>query len=608
MNTASRQSTTPRQLYHIDITIKLKTPWLVQGSEPGRYGLDATLLRNHKDRPILPGSLIAGRIQAAWKEMKKLGLDVPADTNKKCEPKHNCWFGGEGTTENLHARIWTDDLVIDTYDETIDQTTRIQINGDTEAVESGSLLLIEQTRPASGTATFHGRWSVYLTDGERQPLENRLRAGLLWHSQLGAQRSVGFGELVEAQVTLKRATPKPYPEQEPMAQKRLMLRVDRPLCVATRNRRGNVFESRDIITGGTLKGALARLFQARNGQAIAESLENSLFAHYFNDIRITHAFPSNSQKRPSAIPLSLASVNDCLLDLAEVEGASLIDGKAPAFLHDWKNEWAEVDAARGWGQTTTHLRVRTAINPDTGTAADEKLFAYQCKVPVAGTVWLSNITLPDGVKEEDRKKIWTELAQLLGNGLGPIGKTDTFADITLLDEQLTCWPQQAIDTKSDKVILMLNTPALLLASSQVADKKPQNIDLNVLYNTIFSDLSKQSLTLSHFYASHSMAGGEFLRKRYIKKTGTSAYRPFVLTDAGSVFVLNIIDKDIAQKKLTCWQKFGLPLPEHIEVSHGTSWQQNPYIPQNGFGEITINPDHGFHPLKKERLTACDNEH
>ncbi|SER16320.1 CRISPR/Cas system CSM-associated protein Csm3, group 7 of RAMP superfamily [Nitrosomonas sp. Nm51] len=607
MNTATRS------LYHIDIAITLKTPWLVQGSEPGRYGLGATLLRNHEGRPILPGSLIAGRIQAAWNEMKELaGLHVPADTNNKHEPKCNRWFGSAGTAENLHARICTDDLVIDNPGDALLHTTRIHIDDKAEAVESGSLLLIEQIRPANSTVTFKGRWPVYLANNESKDLEQHLRAGLLWHSQLGAQRSVGFGELVGAQVTLKRAAPKRYPEQKPVLQKRLMLRIDRPLCIATRNRRGNVFESSDIITGGTLKGALARLFHARYGKTIAESHKESLLAEHFDDIRITHAFPSNSQKRPSSILLSLASVNGCLFDLAEVERPSLIDGKAPTFLHDWKNEWVEVDTARGWGQTATHLRVRTAINPDTGTAADEKLFAYQCKVAAAGTVWLTDIFLPDGINEEKRKSIWQELAQLLGNGLGPIGKTDAWAAVSFNDNPDTVWPEKTIKDDCKMVVLMLNTPALLIASTEVADRTQQAINLNAHYSDIFSELSDKSLSLSHFYASHSMAGGTFLWERYIKqnsgdKPQTQHYRPFVLTDAGSVFVFKFNLKENARQKLNEWRKCGLPLPQQVNTAHESTWKQNPFIPQNGFGEIVINPDHGFHSPKEERLTACNNE-
>lgn len=603
-----------RKLYHIELTIQLRTPWLVQGNEPGRVGLDATLIRNHKGQLILPGSLLVGRIRSAWHDMKDIeGIDVP---------KAQDWFGGEGTAENLHARIWTNDLVIDNSGNELLQSTRIKIDETTEAVENGSLLLIEQTHKANSTVTFTGHWLVYLYENESQTLEQHLRAGLLWHSQLGAQRSIGFGELESASVTFKAATPKLYPDPSTLAQKRLKLQIDRPLCVATRNRRGNVFESSDIITGGILKGALARLFQARHDKVIAGCHEESLLAKYFDDIRITHAFPSNTEKRPSVIPLSLASVDGCLLDLAEIGQPRLIDGKAPAFLHDWKKEWPEVNKARGWGETTTHLRVRTQIDPDKRTAADEKLFAYQCKVPADGTVWLTDISLPESIDDETREGIWKELAQLLENGLGPIGKTDAFANVTFQDDLQACWMQKDINTKNDIVILMLNTPALLLASSQVADKTPQMInqktasedsvkkhfDLKEIYKEIFNDISSQSLTLSHFYASHSMTGGEFLQKRYmIHQPGYDNYQPFILTDSGSVFVLKVNNKDKAEKKIACWQKYGLTLPTKVTEERGNNWQKTPFIPQNGFGEIAINPDHGFHSPKEERLTACDNK-
>lgn len=600
----------PRKLYHINIAITLKSPWLVQGSEPGRYGLDATLLRNHNGQPILPGSLIVGRIQAAWNEMKKMDLSIPADENQKNgNKKCNEWFGGEGTNDNLHARIWINDLVIDTKDAELLQATRIHIDDNTETVKSGHLLLIEQTQAAASTVTFKGQWSVYLEDHEAKALTNNLRAGLLWHSQIGAQRSIGFGELVNAQLTTSAAIPKSYPIQDNTTQKRLVLKMDRPICVATRNRRGNVFESSDIITGGTLKGALARLIKVRYQQTVESRIkEGSKLAAYFNNIRISHAFPGNHELRPSAIPLSLASVGNSIMDLAKIKGPHLIDGKAPAFLHDWKSEWSLVEAGRGWGTTGAHLRVRTKIHEKDRTAEDGKLFAYQCKVPTPDTVWLADIEIPDDISENDRAAVWQELTDLLENGLGPIGKTDAWANVTFSDTLETVWPQGKIEDSDKTVILMLNTPAHLLASSQVNVKQP---DLYKHYATLFDEISRSTLAMSHFYASHSMAGGDFLWKRYMENApmydkNNPTYHPMILTDAGSVFVLNINpeNKEKAKEKIVYWQKYGLNLPEAICKEHGKDWKQNPYIPQNGFGEIAVNIAHGYHaPI----LTACKSE-
>ncbi len=52
--------------YDIQLKLTLKAPYLVHGNEPGRFGLDATLMRDHNGNLILPGTLIAGRLRDAW--------------------------------------------------------------------------------------------------------------------------------------------------------------------------------------------------------------------------------------------------------------------------------------------------------------------------------------------------------------------------------------------------------------------------------------------------------------------------------------------------------------------------------------------------------------
>ena len=59
-------NTTDRSLYGIDLAVTLAAPYLVHGNDPGRFGLHATLLTDPQGRPVLPGSLLAGRIAEAW--------------------------------------------------------------------------------------------------------------------------------------------------------------------------------------------------------------------------------------------------------------------------------------------------------------------------------------------------------------------------------------------------------------------------------------------------------------------------------------------------------------------------------------------------------------
>ncbi len=591
-----------RPLHTIELSITLKTPWLVHGNDPGRFGLDATLLRNHRGQQILPGSLITGRIRAAWEEMQNMDLPMPAGSH---------WFGGKETEpRQQRAKIWTDDLAAEKSDDALLMATRVHIDADTGAAQSGMLMLAEQTQPAGNEITFTGQWRACLSADEVESLQANLTAGLLWHSQLGAQRSVGFGEILRTEISIVRiGKAKAQPSESALAERtlaRLKLQFDSPLCVDTRNQRGNVFESSDIITGGTLKATLATLMNALRGKSIADQKDSSKLAEHFDAIRICHALPaSDAEKRPCAIPYSFVAVNKDVLDVAPFATAHLIDAQCPAFIHDWKGEtWGAINHQRGWGKTGSHLRVRTAIDAKTRTAQDGDLFAYQCKVALDNTKWLADISLPDTIPEEDRQEIWKELAELLANGLGPIGKTDAWAIASLQVEQGYVWPSQSVSqpVRGDTVTLMLNTPALLFASSQVADQQP---DLSEIYKQAFADISKHTLELSHFYASQSMAGGEFLWNRFIKERPEKFYRPYVLTDAGSVFVLKIVgEQDVARKCIEDWQANGLELPKAVKDEHGDSWKSHPYLPQNGYGEIAVNMMHPFPVPTPDQLTSC----
>ncbi|MFA6203146.1 MAG: RAMP superfamily CRISPR-associated protein [Gallionella sp.] len=580
-------STASKSLCTINLAVALKTPWLVHGNDPGRFGLDATLMRDHNNCLVLPGSLILGRIREAWRAMAVMGLEVP-DASK--------WFGREGNDHALRSRFWVNDLVAEKTDEELLYSTRVTIDEATGAAQNGMLMMAEQTQKSGSEIIFKGIWRAFLTGNEANELETALQAGLLWHSQLGAQRSVGFGELLSANITIGSSE---GGQGMPLSgvHARLKLSFDQPICVTTRSRRGNVFESGDIITGGTIKGALASLMNAQNGKSVAACVAHNKLAEHFDSIRITHAFPSGGNRRAAAIPQSLVAVNGDVMDVALLDKQHLINDEAPAFLHDWKGEvWSKVNEKRGWGSTRTHLRVRTAMDEKTRSAKESELFAYQCKVAETGVAWLADISLA-GIPESDQDAVWQAIGELLAQGLGPIGKTDAWAKVDLSTDTSSVWPEG----DGGSICLMLNTPALLFPASAVADKTPE---LLALYQAAFSELSGGSLSLSHFYASQSMAGGGYLKIRFGKQQ--KSYLPYVLTDEGSVFVLHIVDgkSDEAKKCLDVWRSTGLSLPKNVVEQHGADWKSNPYLPQNGFGEIVINAAHGFATPEARALKIC----
>jgi hypothetical protein len=587
------------KLHKLCIKVKLKTPYLVHGSDPGRLGVDAVLLRNHQGQRILPGTLIAGRVADAWKVMEEqFGIqNIPAPEE---------WFGAEAkkaddkTEPNApqRARLFVDDLVCCSGDDDgLAVATRVAIEDSTGAAQTGALQMIEQGVAADTELVFEGQWRAWLDDNECEPLRQNLLAGILWHTQLGALRSVGFGEIVEAEVCVMPATMKHALPPLGIARRiRIRLSFDRPLCVSTKIISGNIFVSDDILSGGTIKGALAGMCVAANGKSWNESALGKAFAR----LRISHAFPSvDGMARPHPLPLSLvADEGGKIWDVAHCAKSALVNGKAPTFQTDWKNElWQEAAKIQKWGETSTHLRVRTAIDVETRQAKDKTLFAYECRVAKANTVWLADICLDEEMGEAEARSIWQALREALAYGLGSIGKTDAWATVEWQEEMPVVWPSSTETIGGNTFVVQLLTPALLFAPTEVANQS--NPDLKQLYKNAFETLSDSALTLSHLFASQSMAGGEYLWHRFMKGKKNNKYLPYVLSDPGSVFVLRVAPgkEADAKNKVEKWLANGLPLPANVADYHGSTWRENPYLPQNGYGEVSVNIRHGFPILK-----------
>lgn len=601
----------PERTHHtLRFELTLRSPWLVHGNAPAQFGLSATQMRDHLGNLILPGKLLVGRLRSAWHEMADFELATE-------NPDH--WFGRAGPEPDRRARIWITDLTLTDRPATAPLARpRVAIDETSGAPDDAQLLLVEQSHPPNQDILFTGEWHAVLTPDEAPRLQRALQAGLLWHSQLGAQRSVGFGAVVAATV---QATPKRTPVAPRAvphgAHARLVLNIPDPFCVDSHSLRGNVFVSGDTLSGGTLKGALATQLHARFGKPVHALAPHNALARHFDALRISHAFPARSDARPAALPQSLVAVERQLLDVARLATPQLIDGHAPSFHHDWKRPAADAArAGQGWGATGCHLRVRTAIYDEhhdldgapfnpllAGQAWDDHLFAYECRVAEGSTRWLADIHLPHGLSPAECAPVWEALADLIAPGLGPLGKTDAFAQARLTAEQAHVWPQRdpAALAGGELLTLQLNTPALLFASSQVADKAAP--DLLALYRDAFHQLTGGALHLSHFFASQRMAGGTYLHLRHLAQR-RPAYRPLVLTEPGSVFVLKVDDAVAARPLLARWQRHGLPLPARVAAEHGDTWQDHPYLPQNGYGEIAIDLQHGFQPPAPHRLTAC----
>lgn len=594
-----------RETHAIRIDITIEAPYAVHGSDPGRYGLDTTLLKNHRGRPIIPGTLVAGRIAEAWEGVGSAlgGAD------------RVYWFGaesmaGQGATR---ARLRVDDLVLERI--TIDDKTakvgngeisRIRLNDDTGAVESGSLLLIEQIAPPGATMLFSGTWHTWATTDEIEQLLPQLRGALLVQTQLGAFRGVGFGRLRGVDVDASVAQTASLTLNQRQRSFRLALGGDATLCVGAQGRRGNVFESSDVVTGGTILGTLASMIAARHGAPDLDSV-NTPLARHFSDLRCTHALPSSSDEgRPMPLPQSLISFGDVILDgWSHGRPPSNLDLR-PAFQTDWKDkDFSLVRNRQLWGETRRQLRVRTRID-HTGKAMDEHLFAYESiYAPLDDdgapmTQWLFDIDLR-GIDDNVCDAVRDELEELLAHGLFPVGKTDAILTVDRIDSNQrdagSVWesaiPRQV--SKGDRLPLVLVTDALLFPTDKIAGKA--DVDLTAIYRSAFDSLGAMAgyqgaLQLQHFFATQRLVGGEFLKRQFMT-TKCEHYQPWVLTEAGSVFVFEVIEPQSASELLRQWQDHGLDCPQPVQAAYGNSWRDHPYRRQAGYGEVAVNPQHGF---------------
>jgi hypothetical protein len=135
-------------------------------------------------------------------------------------------------------------------------------------------------------------------------------------------------------------------------------------------------------------------------------------------------------------------------------------------------------------------------------------------------------------------------------------------------------------------VLMLQTPALLLPNPY--DIPPSNGGTKLLevYAAVWNALAgEQAFELSHFYARQQLVGGAYLQQRFWSEQ--AHYNPAILTSAGSVFVFTVENLEKTREILTRWLADGLP--QHADTFGGENWEQNPYIANNGYGEIVINP-------------------
>ncbi|MFZ1415821.1 MAG: hypothetical protein WAS73_14770 [Defluviicoccus sp.] len=553
--------------------------------------------------------------------------------------------------------------------------SRIEIEAATGAAKESALAVLETPYASGAKVAFTGRVTILADGAEADAIAHAIERGLNWVPQFGGERTVGFGrtlrvELKEkelAPVTAASAWAKAEASGPQCGRLRLVLRFLEPFCISAAPRSNNVFESESSVPGAAIKGALANQLAAALGRpaggAISAAPPDTRFpalSRWFDALRFLHAVPvpitaaagcqplglsadpppqgalapepslRGWPPRPRLWPLSLvASRNGGLFDVALCDGPQLIDDTAPVavadlqqpsgrrdsaprFVHDWKgDDFAGANALFGLDEPPRALRLRTAMDSRLRAGAPEQLFAYEMVLPDRH-LWVGEVDLADILPADARQAVVDDLQELTQGLIGGIGKTHAPAQVALMAlpaEAATVAAEESLAPIDGHFIVTLQTPALLCSNLDLLGAGSGQAKLKRAYLGAFGRLSGGCLELVRYFARQRLAGGAFYLQRY---AGNGTYLPWLLTEAGSVFVLKAAGnrRDEAEKALKRWAAKGLCLPESVLKHHvltraaveagsdASLWACCPFIRQNGYGEVAVNMAvHRTHDLR-----------
>jgi len=595
----------------VDISIELhvRGPFLTQSSAPGPYGLDAVLARDSNGQIYIPGSHVIGKLREAWEELRKALGGSNAYDQVPTEAEIKQLLGDRpkpaDSYEPRAKRLLFSDFTLQGPNRTARMRYRIQIDPRRGAVKQGAQQMLESPFGAGETLVFTGRLTFLANqEDESASIRQKVLTGLQWVPQLGAFRGIGFGRLENVRLGEPALTPVRIETKPRSSQSAFDISIfpEAPFCLAQKPIGSNLFESSEEIPGGVLKGCLASALNRLSGEDGNEVKEKDdafdQLRKHFPAVRISHAFPSaECWQRPVHPPLSLVQAG-AVFDVALLEGPALVNGQAPAFAIDWK-DGGGIRSSFGWPQVKRELRVRTAIDAGTLRSQDEQLFAYNMVVP-DGLCWQARVTLDKETinNQTDRRAVMDQLAALLNIGIVGLGRTKATARVAIhppgtITDVLPTDRKETGMGPDGLLIITLQTPALLCSPKGLLEENPGPGALHKAYKECWKDLCPE-LKLVRFFASQHLEGGKYQHVRFGKTPGK--YYPWLLTDAGSVFVF-VVKEDSALDTVGRWLQTGLPLGEPIIDwykqfyrldEESACWKGCPYVPENGYGEIAVN--------------------
>lgn len=603
-----------RTCYRLDLT--LQAPVLTHAASTLTLGLDAATQR-YRGRPVLNGSLIRGNLRHL---LDRFAADLaqepdPPPFSNDPRPLRSddiaTWFGPAQPERDANGEPRIADLTFDFFWTIADpghpppnpQPARHRIRiGATGTVETGQIQVAESAFPVGAEPQFTGLIRArFASRTAQRHAERWLGKALALLPALGAQKGVGFGRILRAELSRVEpvATIAPPVTVRGLGPRiGLVLTLDRPFNVAQIARFqpvNNRYLNHDQIPGSAIKAVMARA-HGGGSQALQDDLD-------FDRLVVTAAQPAlrGQPGRPLPLPLSLAvfdtPAGPLVHDLALEPGPCLLQHNEqrlpPIFLPDWKPHHRRAAEAHG-GRTAPapdHLLVvRTAIRPAANVAEESQLFALEC-TDVLDHGWCLDLDLHQ-VHPGDylaRRAVTERLIELLQGGLEGLGKTRALARVEVRSQPFSpiAAPQPIQIGEDSGWVVLLRTPARLLPAAIERCQIPPTNGSHAL-KAAYADYWRAAcpgLELSHYYAQQELVGGDYYWRHF---RGGEDYRPEWLTLAGSVFVLKSragTDPAAVSRTIEEWLRSGLPQSKDRATD---TWETNPYLRENGFGEVAIN--------------------
>jgi len=360
----------------LSVALTLRGPVLTQATSAGMLGLDAMMARDARQRPLLPYSLVRGKLRQSLEELVHV---LPDPEARQVRERLVRWFGPRHDADDftnqrgglflmdfVHATPRTEGAgALDNTDSYDGQITRVRIDPETGAAEEKMLMMLESPFRPGELAEFQGEmWCVCPNVSEVKETMQILRAGFHWLPQLGAERTVGFGRTASVRLACSALTglaprsdpPTPDIDAEPDSQETdagpiptvtfppqrragssspqspsslyhgVRIHPRSLLCLGGQRQNANLFESNEVLPGNAILGALATTLRMASSLPLNTNEVGAApggpwpaLSANFSRIRFTHAFPAmrDTNRRPSAIPLSLVAAEPWSSDIPD---------------------------------------------------------------------------------------------------------------------------------------------------------------------------------------------------------------------------------------------------------------------------------------------------